>query len=261
MATEQDTLITTLDAKIEELQATLDALRRTRAFFAAERERVGVSATPTLVDAEGERLREAERPRPLPMESIGTMILDILHETSRPMHVDELIPKLRGKGSQASRATVIGTLSRYRADEKLRRVAPNTYALKKLPLQQQNITRLPQEPGSVKPADQSIQPGTREYECYTILKAQGAFMTLREMLDALTQNGGILNTPKPLDLLGGVMRQSIRRGKRIFVRDDHGRFGLREWQNSQTLLDTPINLDRAQINGNNNVNIDSLREG
>jgi hypothetical protein len=259
MATEQDTVITTLDAKIEELQATLDALRRTRAFFAAERERVGVSVTQALINTERESSSEAQTRRPLQMESIGTMIVDILHETSRPMHVDELIPRLRAKGSQASRATVIGTLSRYRADGKLRRVAPNTYALKKLPLQQQNTTHLPQEPKSVKPAEQSIQPGTREYECYTILKAQGAFMTLREMLDTLTQSGGVLNTPKPLDLLGGVMRQSIRRGKRIFVRDDQGRFGLSEWQNSQAPLDAPINLGHVQNNGNN-VNVDSVHE-
>jgi hypothetical protein len=263
MATEQDAVITTLDAKIEELHATLDALRRTRAFFAAERERGGVSVTQALVNTERESSSQAQMQRPLQMASIGTMILDILHETGRPMHVDDLIPKLRGKGSQASRATVIGTLSRYRAEGKLRRVAPNTYGLKKVPLQQQNATHLPQvpqEPKSVKPAEQFIQTGTREYTCYTILKAQGAFMTLREMLDALTQSGGVLNTPRPLDLLGGVMRQSIRRGKRIFVRDAQGRFGLQEWQNSQIPLNAETNSRAIQNNGSNNVIIDSLRE-
>jgi hypothetical protein len=264
MATEQDTLIATLDAKIEELQTMLDALRRTRVFFAAERERQGILDTHAQTSAEDERRPETQPadavhfPTQL-TKSIGMMILDHLNEVGGPIHVDELMPKLRNKGSQASRQTVIGTLARYKKEGKLRRVAQNTYTLKKLPPQQQNATYIPQESQSVKPAEQSIQPGTREYECYTILKAQGAFMTLREMLDALMQSGAILNTPKPLDLLGGVMRQSIRRGKRIFVRNDQGRFGLHEWQNSQVPLHASINLEHVQSNGNS-INVDSVSE-
>jgi hypothetical protein len=258
MATEQDAVITTLDAKIEELEATLDALRRTRAFFAAERGRQGLSIAPVPGHAQDEASRETQHSIPTPMKSIGMMILDILQNRGKPMHVDELMPQLRAQGSQSSRATVIGTLSRYTADRKLRRVAPNTYGLKKPPHREQDPILSPsQEDDHAQPRMQPIQSGTLKYDCYTVLKEQGSFMTAREIYEALVHGGKTFHSQNPVDGLGSAMRDSIRQGEIIFARDEDNRFGLREWQHSQAPRDVPMNLTRGQNNGNN-VNVDSV---
>lgn len=259
IVTEQDTVITTLDAKIAELEATLDALRRTRAFFAAESGRAGMPITQTSVNAQGERSSGGQPP--LQKQSIGTMIVDILHDAGRPVHVDELIVRLKAKGSQASRATVMGTLSRYKTDGKLRRVAQNTYALKKSPVREHDTaSSLPQEEDRARRVMPPIQSGTLKYDCYTILKEQGAFMTARAIYEAFLQRGKTFNSQNPIDHVGSVMRDSIRQNERLFTRDEDRRFGLQEWQNTPIPLNAEADLELVQNNGNNNVNIDSQHE-
>jgi hypothetical protein len=259
IVTEQDTVITTLDAKIAEMEATLDALRRTRAFFAAEWGRAGMPITQTSVNAQGERSSGGQPP--LQKQSIGTMIVDILHDAGRPVHVDELIVRLKAKGSQASRATVMGTLSRYKTDGKLRRVAQNTYALKKSPVREHDTaSSLPQEEDRARRVMPPIQSGTLKYDCYTILKEQGAFMTARAIYEALLQRGKTFNSQNPIDHVGSVMRDSIRQNERLFTRDEDRRFGLQEWQNTPIPLNAEADLELVQNNGNNNVNIDSQHE-
>jgi hypothetical protein len=85
MATEQDTVIASLDIKIEELQTTLDALRRTRAFFSAEREWRGILDTHAQTNAKDERTPETQLPDAVhfpmqPAKSTGMMILHHLNE-------------------------------------------------------------------------------------------------------------------------------------------------------------------------------------
>jgi hypothetical protein len=264
MATAQDTVITSLDTKIEELQTTLDALRRTRAFFAAERERQGILDTHAQTHGQDERLPESQPSATVdfpmqPAKSMGMMVLDHLYEVGRPMHVDELMPKLRNKGSQASRQTVIGTLARYTKEGKLKRVAPNTYVVKKLPPSEPQAAHPGQESNGLKLAKQPIQPGTLKYDCYTVLKERGEFMTAVEVHQVLSQRGKTFNAQNPVDHVASAMRDSIREGEKIFTRDNERRFGLEEWQNAQTPRTHLMNLDCIQNNGVN-VSIDSGHE-
>jgi hypothetical protein len=260
MATAQDTVITSLDTKIEELQTTLDALRRTRAFFAAERERQGILDTHAQTHGQDERLPESQPSATVdfpmqPAKSMGMMVLDHLYEAGRPMHVDELMPKLRNKGSQASRQTVIGTLARYTKEGKLRRIAPNTYVVKKLSLHEPHATHPPQESNGIRPAKQPLQPGTLKYDCYTVLKEREKFMLAGEVHEVLSQKGKTFKAQNPVDHVASAMRDSIREDEKIFTRDDEHRFGLEEWQNAQTPRTHLMNLEHTQNNGvNDNIN-------
>lgn len=264
MATAQDPVIAALDTKIEDLRVTLDALCRTRAFFAAERERQGILDTHIQTHVQHERLPETQPsatvdfPTP-PAKSMGMMVLDHLNEVGRPMHVDELMPKLRDNGSQASRQTVIGTLARYTKEGKLKRIAPNTYVAKRLPPPTPQAGPPTQELNSPNLAKPPIQPGTLKYDCYTVLKERGQFMEAAEIHEVLSQRGKTFNAQNPVDHVASAMRDSIREDEKIFTRDNERRFGLEEWQNVETPRTQLMNLECIQNNGVN-VSIDSGHE-
>jgi hypothetical protein len=264
MATAQDTVITSLDTKIEELQTTLDALRRTRAFFAAERERQGILDTHAQTNVQDERPPEIQPSDTVyfptqPAKSIGMMVLDHLNQVGRPIHVDELMPKLRNKGSQASRQTIIGTLARYTKEGKLKRIAPNTYVVKMLRPPEPQAAHPAQESNGLKLAKQPIQPGTLKYDCYTALKERGQFMTAGEVHKVLSQRGKTFNAQNPVDHVASAMRDSIREGEKVFTRDNERRFGLEEWQIAQTPQAHLMSFEHTQNNGIN-VSNDSGHE-
>jgi hypothetical protein len=175
------------------------------------------------------------------------------------MHVDEIMPKLRDNGSQASRQTVIGTLARYTKEGKLKRIAPNTYVVKKLPPSAPQAATPTQESNGLKLAKQPIQPGTLKYDCYTALKERGQFMTAGAVHEVLSQRGKTFNAQNPVDHVASAMRDSIREDEKIFTRDDERRFGLEEWQNFQMPRTHLVNLEHTQNNGIN-ISIDSSHE-
>ena len=264
MATAQDTVIASLDTKIEELQATLTLYAAHEHFSRQNESGEGILDTHAQTHGQDERLSETQPSAMVdfttqPAKSMAMMALDHLNEAGRPIHVDELMPKLRNKGSQASRQTVIGTLARYRKEGKLRRIAPNTYVVKKLPPSEPPAAPTSQESNGLKLAKQPIQPGTLKYDCYTVLKERGQFMPAGEMHEMLSQRGKTFNAQNPVDHVASAMRDSIREGEKIFTRDNERRFGLEEWQNVQTPQTQLMNLERTQNNGVN-VSIDSGHE-
>lgn len=100
------------------VEANLTALLRSRALLSGEEPEEGLSAPD-----DRKRIRSA-----LP-GSIGALATDALREAGKPLHVDEILSRLRGKGSKAAKHTVVGALARYTKIGRLRRTAPSTYAL------------------------------------------------------------------------------------------------------------------------------------
>jgi hypothetical protein len=123
------------------------------------------------------------------------------------------MPKLRNKGSQASRQTIIGTLARYTKEGKLKRIAPNIYVVKMLRPPEPQAAHPAQESNGLKLAKQLIQPGTLKYDCYTALKERGQFMTAGEVHKVLSQRGKTFNAQNPVDHVASAMRDSIREGE------------------------------------------------
>jgi hypothetical protein len=62
--------------------------------------------------------------------SIGSLATAILKETNGPLHVDELLTKIRSKGkSTLTKSTLSSTMYTYVKAGKLRQTAANTFAL------------------------------------------------------------------------------------------------------------------------------------
>jgi hypothetical protein len=109
--------------RIPQLEEDLQSLRRTRAMFNGSKrshDSVVAETPPSIGDRRHER----------PPTSIGSVATAILREADRPMHVDELLPKLREKGKDTSRGSLVSTLIRYTQEGILTKPGMNTFALK-----------------------------------------------------------------------------------------------------------------------------------
>ncbi len=126
----QGKVVAGLDAGIAELQRELDELRRQvaqvetdledmrrmRTRFAAREQRGTVGdlfGTPAAVQSA--------------LSATG-LAIQILSETGRPMHIDELMRDLATRGAKATKSTIVGQLARYVRKGRLTRPAPSTYA-------------------------------------------------------------------------------------------------------------------------------------
>lgn len=123
--------VATIDRKIEELE---DELRRLREAIEAvpnveanlaalKRTRLILTGNP---DASANNGRASGD---ITQKSIGGHLIEILQEHGKPMHVDVAMPKLKARGCNANRNTIIGTLVRYMKAGKVRRTKPNTYTI------------------------------------------------------------------------------------------------------------------------------------
>lgn len=138
-------------SRIAWLESTLRALRQSRAVLTGEKWSPPTMPPPTTMQgaiSAAERAAYLARnahvhgqdrvlpgmpppPLPRPVREIGvpttTLIMSILREAGRPLHVGEIMAKLRERGCEASQATIVGTLSRFVKDGKAQRPEESTY--------------------------------------------------------------------------------------------------------------------------------------
>jgi hypothetical protein len=68
--------------------------------------------------------------RPIVAGTVGWAVMEVLQETNRPMHVKDLLPEVRTKGkAHLKMGTLVSQLCDYVKNGRLKRTAPNTYAL------------------------------------------------------------------------------------------------------------------------------------
>lgn len=68
--------------------------------------------------------------RPIVAGTVGWVVMQVLQETNRPMHVKDLLPEVRAKGKpHLKMATLVSQLCDYVKNGRLKRAAPSTYAL------------------------------------------------------------------------------------------------------------------------------------
>ena len=109
-------------AQIPQIEVDLQSLRRTRSMFGPKKPSNDVGSTTKTVAI-------TTREPKLQPHSIGGLAVEILKESGRPMHVDDILPRLRSKGKSASRASLVATLIRYMQDGVLTKTAANTFTL------------------------------------------------------------------------------------------------------------------------------------
>jgi hypothetical protein len=127
MSQDNSTIVQALDAKIAELEreenrlqtaiqrlaavkSDLDALRKTRALMAGGVSAMGVNGNGAAVSHQGDRRKES---RIVP-GSIGYFALEVLREAGAPVHVKELLPRVRAKGKpELTESTLISVLCGY----------------------------------------------------------------------------------------------------------------------------------------------------
>src|SRR5206468_10086287 len=97
------------------VEPDLFALGRSRALFAGETSGPPTNGKPAT-----------ENPASL---TIGAATILVLQEAGRPMHVDDLIPRLRSKGITSSKISIVSGLARMAKDGRLKRPRPSTYGL------------------------------------------------------------------------------------------------------------------------------------
>ncbi len=93
------------------MEGQLDLLRRTRNAFAQER-----VINPAV------EMNDTKR-----SGKLGVAVLELLNEIGRPIHVDEFLPRLKTKGFESTRQSVVGILSRAYQLKQIDRPAPQTY--------------------------------------------------------------------------------------------------------------------------------------
>jgi hypothetical protein len=111
-----------LAESIPKLEADLQSLKRTRAMF------TGKEASTKEVSKEEVATHASQKKGE--GQSIGNIALEIIKEAGRPVHVDDLLPKLKAKREKTSRGSLVSTLIRYMQEGRLEKTAPNTFTLR-----------------------------------------------------------------------------------------------------------------------------------
>lgn len=100
------------------VEANLTALLRSRAILSGEEPEATLASS--SLGRQGGIARTG---------SIGALAIEILRDAGRPLHVNELVTRLREKGNKAAKHTVVGSLARYTKIGRMMRTAPSTYSL------------------------------------------------------------------------------------------------------------------------------------
>lgn len=133
-----DAKITEIERKVEELQRAaellplyrerLQALRITRAVMNGENPESSGSVVLTP-ETGSMRITGGQVRLQFTPGSVGAIAVEVLKEAGHPLHVRDLVTRINAKGKRADKATIVGALSRYVTEGKMRRITPGTYAL------------------------------------------------------------------------------------------------------------------------------------
>jgi uncharacterized protein YciI len=118
-----------LDSLLRQHSELLKKIEELKAFINAGRALAGVAGAPTVSRSVHDDFAVSES-AVLTVKSIADHIVDILQETGKPLHVKEIVSRLRGRTSLNSKNpkdTVLTAIKR-RGDQ-FKRVAPATFAL------------------------------------------------------------------------------------------------------------------------------------
>jgi hypothetical protein len=125
-------LIKEKQAQMDKLQAELDEARAL-----LSRPRVGGVASPSAVhpkskaDQHGAPLSKQKVGAPgiVPTSSVG-LTVEVLRQAGKPLHIDQIIEALGGRGHKAKKTTLVGNLSRYvKRKQVFFRAAPSVFGL------------------------------------------------------------------------------------------------------------------------------------
>ena len=112
------------------VEEQLQHLRMTRNVFKHDVAVKNVEAVMNAVEAIG---KAPEMPSNISFQRrgrLGDAIIGILRAAGRPMHVDEIVPKIRDQKFPSTRATIVGTLARFVKEGVLDRPSPGTYTFR-----------------------------------------------------------------------------------------------------------------------------------
>lgn len=115
--------------KLAEVSGKLAALRTSLAVLSAGKDTTTTATTDSGLHLNGDTPSSLAASRLVP-GSIGYLALEALRDAGKPLHVKELLPKIRAKGKPGlNERTLISVLCGYVNHGKLKRPAPSTYAL------------------------------------------------------------------------------------------------------------------------------------